>query len=479
MSLDRFGDSIICCVSYFGEIFLRGEKTVRHGYLYGRDARTLLRTAYPTQSHPNYFLHLLSLQCKKFFVILLFSVREVLKMQAKICVVSKAMAIAVMLLSCPLQASAELPPFLRLAKEALFIPEAMAEKFAADPLVIQYQKQYEQAKLKPNLGSVPPRPILTPKTDLRDAQKNLQLQRDQLWQASPNSSGPTGSENSAAVSSSNLAGNSDSESDKDENGAEKHAAWVPNLLGKRTINTTNSSESGWSNYAPFGMAIATPSTPYAANSPFFNPQFDGEGMTRGDFLPTSPPLAPASNTANNSSKPGQSSDTGMGVSPSPATAKRIENLVPDAGFLAAAPPRVAKIAPPAPSDQTQTGQSQATKAADREKPLKLAILVFAEGSEKIPENAQLVLQKLATYQKQQHIMLSLNHGRGENDALALARLAAIRVRLAALGVTPDMIRPDMFQYDASGTNAPEKPLKIPPNQIIIFGEPKSKNQKTG
>ncbi|MCX8506629.1 MAG: hypothetical protein ORN98_08455, partial [Alphaproteobacteria bacterium] len=174
-------------------------------------------------------------------------------MQAKICVVSKAMVIiVVMLWTCPVQASTDLPLFLRLAKEALFIPAAMVDKFADDPVVLGYQQHYEQAKLKPNLGSVPPRPNVTPKPDMGDAQKKLQQQRDQLWQA-----GQTGSEREEALAfggktSSNLAGNSHSESDNDENGAEKHAAWVPNLLGKRAVNTTNSSESGWSNYAPFG-----------------------------------------------------------------------------------------------------------------------------------------------------------------------------------------------------------------------------------
>ncbi|MCX8507131.1 MAG: hypothetical protein ORN98_11045, partial [Alphaproteobacteria bacterium] len=153
----------------------------------------------------------------------------------------------------------------------------------------------------------------------------------------------------------------------------------------------------------------------------------------------------------------------------PALEKRLENLVPDAGFLAAVPPRSAKIAPPKANQQSQTA-----KTADKENALKLAILVFAEGAETIPENAQTVLQKVAAYQKQQQIRVSLRVDRGEKQPLATARLAAIREQLVAYGVPAEMIR-----LDEQSSSKAAKPLKIPRNQIIIFGEPVTKSQKAG
>ena len=391
------------------------------------------------------------------------------------------LAIAMILWLCPLQARAELPLFLTLARDALFLPPAMLEKFANDPIVRAYQEQYQQKKLRPNLGAVPPRPTHMSKRDAQEVQKNLQQERDQLWRTTSSASEPKDALGANDIKADKLADENETMSSEGRELSDKHKEWMPNLLGNRANNGRNSNDNGRDINAPIGMAIAKPSNPYTVNSPYFDPQAIGaESLTEGQFLPTTPPMSQPNSPSIKTPDPLPGSaalkDAGAGEKtplPAPATnqaktlAKNLENSLPDKDFLAATPPRSAKIAPPTPRDQSQTA-----KTADNAQPIKLAILVFAEGSETLPENSLSVLQKLAAYQKQEQIILSLTVEEGKKSRVTTARLAAIRAQLVALGVAPDMIR-----ADTRATARREKPLQNPPNQIIIFGVPKTSSQK--
>ncbi|MDI9349972.1 MAG: hypothetical protein QM537_08245, partial [Candidatus Symbiobacter sp.] len=251
-----------------------------------------------------------------------------------------------------------LQPFLDIVSSIFVLPPGMAAKFAADPVLQYYQLERQSKARQPNLSQVPPRPVLSPDAATQKEKQALQRQHDQLWQGqSRQGSQNQGSQNQGSQNQGSQNQGNQNQGNQNQATPLPHQAgsyaqpyspppatrpppkpheWVPNLVGKKPTEATESADLNVARSSPFGMRTINPSPLDLNNLNFINTPFNSQDAMRTGYLPTEAPTPPTAATTGQNA-----ADSGL-----PPLSQRVERQVDDADFLASEPPPAAQIAPP-------------------------------------------------------------------------------------------------------------------------------------
>ena len=367
--------------------------------------------------------------------------------------------------------------FLRDATDIIFVPPSLGEKFAHDPVRQYYQLERENKAISPNLGAVPPRPKLSSEA-AKIAEKNqLRYQRDVLWH-----------ENTG------LNGQNDRESLPSE-------ANTGNLGFARKPDPLDREMDGDPIASPNRMQSVNDGLLPMGNDHFMGMPFDQDSFARTEFMETESPreiIATPSlaNHPNSLDEKGRANAANL----RDRLSERLQPLVIDQDFLASSAPKSADITPPRSNSGAKKGEippqtgvinpamlppnpprfdgsdrlSSDQLAKIYALRIKLAVLIFDNNTDELTKDTASVLVKVAAYQKKERIYLYLSYNGEENDPLLKTRLTRIRNFLIERDVPTHVI-----VNENSSAAQTVKPLKIAPNQIIIFGLPIAENQNKG